>query len=231
MAPESRCSSTSLLATYRAFPVDKDRTDLVVNLNCVQPTYISYGLERGGAAPDTRSFSLMARRKDLAGIVNTVDLGHAAGEAALAPGDWEMLLQPGNAYAVTGFSGGRMGLRPSARPDGWNEFTAGDTMRGVRFTLSNSPASLHGMVTGIVREAVMGAPVYLEGYDSGSKARIGQLRTAYTDKTGAYQFDGLSPGTYRIVSTFEYAAPDTATLDTCSPILLTIGRSEPPPGT
>ena len=54
-----------------------------------------------------------------------------------------------------------------------------------------------------------GAPVYLEGWDSVAKKRVGELRVTRTDARGQYTFPNLAPGGYRILSTFEYAAPDS----------------------
>jgi hypothetical protein len=228
--PEGECvpPPTFLLATYQPLAVEEDRTDLKISLSCVQLTTISYLLLNGGNATDTRTFALQARRKDMAGIVNQLNLGNGPPSAVLAPGRWELLLQPGTGYAVTGFYGVSpgIGLRSRDRADGWNEITAGDNLRAARFVLSNSPGSLRGTVTGTAHEAVMGAPVYLEGYDSGSKTRIGELRTAYTDTLGMYQFSGLAPGAYRVLATFEYTAPDTATIESCAPKTVNIARSD-----
>ena len=35
----------------------------------------------------------------------------------------------------------------------------------------------------------------------------------WTGTGGQYQFDGLAPGAYRLLSTFEYQSPDAAAMD------------------
>ena len=69
---------------------------------------------------------------------------------------------------------------------------------------------------GIVKtlgDAVTGAPVHLEAYDPVSRRRVMDLQTTRTDLRGAYRFDGLTPGIYRVLATFEYQAPDAAAMD------------------
>ncbi len=221
----ARLCPSRLAGAYLSLPVDRDIANLAVVLRCVQPMPISYSLETGGAFRDTGNLALRARRVDLAGIGKDFNLGNGPASAALALGQWEMLLQPSTGYAVTGFYHPSSGFGPRSRADGWNVFTTGYSF-GVRFSLSNSPGSLGGVVTGIDREAVMGAPVYLEAYEPGSKTRIGELRTVYTSARGAYQFSSLAPGAYRVLATFEYLAPDTATMELSGAKAVSVGAGD-----
>jgi uncharacterized surface anchored protein len=43
------------------------------------------------------------------------------------------------------------------------------------------------------------------------------LHSTRTDMRGNYTFVGLAPGTYRLVSTFEYQSPQTGDIDAMSP--------------
>jgi hypothetical protein len=207
----SNCGASGVAGAYMSLPVDRDVTGLGIALSCVQPTQISY-MVQGGTVPDISKLSLRARRVDLAGIGDGVTIWNGVTSAVLAPGRWEVLLQPSAGYAVTGFYHSSSGVGLRNRPDGWNLITAGG-YGFVRFTLSNRSGSLGGVVIGSDREPVMGAPVYLEAYDRESKARIGELRTGYTGVRGAYEFSGLAPGAYRVLATFEYLAPDTAAME------------------
>ena len=74
-----------------------------------------------------------------------------------------------------------------------------------------------GAVTIGANDPAVGAPVYLEAYDETTRKRVVELRSTRTDVRGKYRFDGLVPGTYRVVSTFEYNAPATADIDTMRP--------------
>lgn len=59
-----------------------------------------------------------------------------------------------------------------------------------------------------------GAPVFLEAWDAGERKRmIEELREIRTDRYGRYRFEGVPPGEYRIVSTFEYRTPDPASME------------------
>ena len=100
-----------------------------------------------------------------------------------------------------------------ARADGWNEVLVGRIYSPIRFVFSSSPGTLHGLVSGIAREPVSGAPVFLEGYDPESRKRLTDLRMVYADIRGQYQVTGLAPGSYRVLSTFEFQAPDSATME------------------
>src|SRR5205807_8571038 len=123
---------------------------------------------------------------------------------------WEVSLPPPSGYYVSGFYGSGMG-RTRTRPDGWNEFLVND-YSSVRFTLSGGPGEMHGVVKSY-SDPVVGAPVYLEGYDPETRTRVTDLRAVRTDIHGLYRFQGLAPGIYRVLSTFEYQMPDTASMD------------------
>jgi len=222
----ANCRGSGLAGAYMNLPVDRDITGLTVALTCVQPTSISYSVERSGTTRNSIAPALRARRVDLAGVGDTVNLGNGPTSAVLAPGRWEMLLQPPAGYSVTGYYESSSGAGLRSRPDGWNAFTVGGH-GSLWFSLSSGAGSLRGVVTGADREAVMGAPVYLEAYDPGSKTRVGELRTVNTSARGAYQFSGLAPGSYRVLATFEYVAPDIAAMELCGAKTVSVGASDP----
>lgn len=171
------------------------------------PTGFSfYPLTAGGAnAPQ-----VTVRRKDLAGVGPAIALQLTNNSAMLAPGRWEASLLPPSGYYVSGFFGSGMG-RTRTRPDGWNEFLVTE-YSSARFTLSGGPGEMHGVVKSF-SDPVMGAPVYLEGYDPETRTRVTDLRVVRTDIHGLYRFQGLAPGIYRVLATFEYQMPDTASME------------------
>ena len=63
---------------------------------------------------------------------------------------------------------------------------------------------------------VGGAPVYLEGWDPTSRQRLVELRVTRTDLRGNYAFRYLTPGAYRVLSTFEHRDPDVGVFDKAS---------------
>ena len=52
--------------------------------------------------------------------------------------------------------------------------------------------------------------------------------TVRSDLHGQYQLIGLAPGTYRLVSTFEYNSPESADIDSMSPrtVVVEEGRDQ-----
>jgi hypothetical protein len=51
---------------------------------------------------------------------------------------------------------------------------------------------------------------------------LGELRTTRTDLRGQYHFNGLAPGLYRILGTFEYEKPDSDTMEAAGARALTL---------
>jgi hypothetical protein len=45
-----------------------------------------------------------------------------------------------------------------------------------------------------------------------SRERLGDVRSTRTDMRGVYRFDGLPPGAYRVIATFEYQQPDAGVI-------------------
>lgn len=164
--------------------------------------------------PTLADIQVFARRRDLAGPHDAQLLKITNNRAVLSAGRWElMLLPPGGQYVST-FSGPSMNPAERGRPDGWNELTVYESA-AARFGLTGGSAVIQGVVKS-TGEVVAGAPVYLEAYDPNTGQRLLDLRTVITDLQGAYRFDSIAPGTYRILSTFEYANPDPRTMDTTS---------------
>lgn len=85
----------------------------------------------------------------------------------------------------------------------------------MTFALTAGGGSVHGIVK-TLGDAVAGAPVHLEAYDPVSRRRVDDLQTTRTDLRGGYRFDGLAPGVYRVLATFEYQSPDTSAMDQAS---------------
>jgi hypothetical protein len=176
-------------------------------------------------AGGSNSMQIAARRKDLAGVGPATALQLANNSAMLAPGRWEVMLTPTPGYYVSGFYGPGFG-RSRTRPDGWNEFFANNGTGWVRFTLSGGPGEIHGVVKSY-SDPVVGAPVYLEGYDPETRKRVADLLEVRTDNHGLYRFQGLAPGIYRVLSTFEYQRPDSAAMElAAAPSVRVEARSE-----
>ena len=151
---------------------------------------------------------VLARRNDLAGPGTAEVLSLASERIQLPSGPWQFAVQPNTSFYVSGFSGPRVPPPDGLRPEGWNDYVAGDGP-AVKFTLSPSPSALHGTVkSGGV--PVVGAPVFLEPTDLELLRRVTDFLATRTDVQGNYYFTGLTPGNYRVLSSFEYLAVDSA---------------------
>ena len=157
----------------------------------------------------TPAVQFLARRKDLAGVGEPEALHVADNRTPARLGRWELMLIPPIGYYVSEFSGGPLGRGAASRPEGWNEVTSANA---IRFTLSSGGGAVHGVVKSSGQPSA-GAPVYLEAYDPAARRRVTDLRATRTDQRGQYRFEGLAPGVYRILSTFEYRSPDTAQME------------------
>ena len=151
---------------------------------------------------------LWARRVDLAATSAAAVMPLTESRAMLFSGRWEVHLLPPPGFYVSGFSS--LGSEGGSHPEAWNEIEIGN-FNIVKFTLTAGGGSLHGIVKSL-GDAVAGAPVHLESYDPVSVRRVMDLKTMRTDLRGAYRFDGLAPGIYRVLATFEYQAPDAAAM-------------------
>jgi hypothetical protein len=160
--------------------------------------------------PEAESGKLWIRRKDLAGSGESKQWTLTRGRASIPAGRWELFLEPpAGAYAAY-FYGGAISRPYRMRADGWNETVSMDR-RTMQFQLASGPGAVRGVVKS-GSDFAAGAPVYLEGWDAEAKQRVGELRSVRTDGRGQFRFDGLAPGSYRLLATFEYLNPDVETM-------------------
>jgi hypothetical protein len=164
---------------------------------------------RNGPEKDTK---LRLRRRDLAGP--GVEAVVPIAEARLFPGRWELLAVPPDGYYASAFS-----PRPEGRLDGWIEYFV-RTTQNASYYLDGGAGSIHGTI-----KDTPYALVYLEGFDPVARKRVGDLNVARADARGQYRFGNLAPGTYRLLSTFEYLNPSTETLDMASAVTFSVERS------
>ena len=161
------------------------------------------------------------RRKDLTGVgdVRQVKL-NGAGSVSLFPGRWDVLVTPPAGYYVSRFASSR---NNNDRPEGWNEILVTNFNR-FTVTLANDAGSIHGVVkSGSALGG--GAPVFLETWDPATRRRLIALRGVRADMKGNYRFDGLPPGEYRVLSTFEYLAPDAGMFDAAGAVAVRVDAS------
>jgi Carboxypeptidase regulatory-like domain len=188
---------------------------------------LSFSFQGVQGPMDAAGFKVLSKRIDLAGEAPAETLKLNNGSVSVLPGRYLVSLAPNAGYVPLDFRGCR-GERPEAgRADGWIEILVTRPCP-VRYNVSNKPGGLHGVVTSGTRDPVPGAPVFLEPYDEITRKRIVDVRTAISDIHGQFQFFGLVPGTYRLVSTFEYQMPETLDIDVMTPKIVKVeeGRDQ-----
>ena len=77
--------------------------------------------------------------------------------------------------------------------------------------LSARPARLAGRVT-MDAKAVVAAPVFLLPVNAETRRGTNGLRTTHTDAQGNYRFEGLPPGPYLALSSFDVADVNEQTM-------------------
>jgi protocatechuate 3,4-dioxygenase beta subunit len=218
------------IAAFIPLEVDRDRGDIRIALRYYpQVTFIFR--DSKGQLIDPGAVQVLARRKDLAGEGKPENLRLSKDIVTLLPGRSEIALAPDPKYYVESVYGQGVVQVERRRASGWNEIVVFGSPPPITvlLRLSSSPGRLHGTVTTSGHEPVPGAPVYLESYDVDARQRLTDLREVRTDIHGQYQFFGLAPGNYRLVGTFEFLSPDSATMESASPKTVQIeeGRDTP----
>ena len=174
--------------------------------------------------PDTDSSKLWIRRKDLAGVGASKQWPLTRNRASIPAGRWEVFLEPPAGAYASSFYGGAISRPYRMRVDGWNEGVAMEH-RPMTFQLASGAGSIRGLVKS-AGEIASGAPVYLDGWDAEGKQRVGELRSVRTDAHGQFRFDGLAPGSYRVLATFEYLSPDVDTMSEMAQEIIVAAHAE-----
>ena len=202
--------SRAVLMAYLPLEIEQDR-DVSVRLAPLPSVQFSF-VDLTGKPVDPAGLPFLVRRRELAGAGPADYLKlDSTGQVYFDPGRWELALGPNSSWYAARFTGPGSSTA-EADAAGWNEIVVSPAKSlAVEFVLSPAPATLRGAVTDSAQPAA-GAPVCLEAYDPASGARIHDLRTTRTDVHGQYTFRGLPPGSYRVLSTFDYQAPDSAAM-------------------
>ena len=144
------------------------------------------------------------------------------------PGRWDFSVAPtAQLYPVSMTMHGGAEHTAPGRADTWNEFLLGSGRRTeLTVTMASGAAGVRGKVTRSLGEPAPGAPVYLEAFDIATGQRLADLRQTLTDPRGEYRFAGLTPGSYRIVSSFDFKNPDERTMEAARARIVSVKASE-----
>jgi hypothetical protein len=196
----------AMMGGYLPLQLESDRSDIRLALSPISAPQISIWGD-GGKPVTNAKVQLTARRVDLAGAGPSQTL-----PGWLGPGRWEVMVAPMTNYYVSGFSFNATWGQPGDRADLWNRMAVEGGFTQIIVMLASNPGSLEGAVT-VDRAAAVGAMVFAEPWDPDQRTRLGDPRTTRTDVNGHYKFQGLAPGSYRVMATFEYQMPEEGEMD------------------
>lgn len=211
-------TGTATLADWRELYLDRDNDNAGLTLaRTAQAQATIVGTEGQPAAP-----TLLLRRKELDGEGIELRWPGGKGYQELLPGKWEAraVTEPSNYPASIQIIG------PPRRGDAWSEFRANkSSLVRLQVVISGKPAAVSGKAARAANDPAGGAVVFLETWDPDTGRRIGELRKQTTDSAGAFRFEGLPPGTYRLLATFEFVDPDEREMANGRLIRLTEGEA------
>lgn len=139
------------------------------------------------------------RRVDLDGISPEKQIG----SEPMLPGSYQFQLRPpSDDIWMTGLSDGQ---REHEMAEGWFSGEVGN-YSSLRIDVKGAAPSLTGAVV-LDKIPAIGAPVYIGEYDPSGNTRL-QLWQLRSDTTGHYRLGGLHPGTYRVLSSFDFDTED-----------------------
>ena len=160
------------------------------------------------------SVSLLARRQDLAETGTDREVKWP--QAMLAPGHWEFSARTGPGEYVESIAsaqgGARRTLRRDRPVDRFDVFIEARQQLGIKVVVSDKAGHVGGSVRSDAKP-VPGIPVFLWPVaEQGRRSLRGQLQTL-SDVNGQYRFDGLPPGDYRVLATFDLSEADEESMD------------------
>ena len=167
-----------------------------------------------GAIDARSSISLLARRQDLA--ETGTDREIKPPQTTLAPGHWEFSARTGPGEYVESIAslqgGPRRTLRRDRPTDRFDVFVEARAQWGIKVVVSDKAGHLGGSVRSDGK-AVPGIPVFLWPVAEQARRSLrGKLQTL-SDVNGQYRFDGLPPGDYRVLATFDLSDADEESMD------------------
>ncbi len=171
--------------------------------------------------------TLIGRRDDLSG--SNLPIKIDSPRATLAPGHWEMnaITGPGQ-YVQTILNQFRTGTRAwrAEKTAEWHDVFI-DQRAPARIQVMMSDRA--GRITGIVALAgasIPASPVFLWPVAEDNRRSLGGVRQTLADTQGHYEFQGLPPGEYRVLATFDYTQTDLEVFDEARAPAITVAASQ-----
>jgi protocatechuate 3,4-dioxygenase beta subunit len=193
--------------------LDRDYEAGTVQL--VRQTEVMFEVRRSGeSGPADIPVTLLGRRLDLSEADDARQI--PLPRAKLAPGYWEMTAAAGPNQFVELIGGLRYTYRRSRRPVGhpdWHEVLIEErSMPRIPIVVSDKAGQLAGTVTG-ENKPVPGVPVFLWPSNDQTRRQLNGPKQTLSDVDGRFRFEGLPPGDYRVLATFDLNEPDEESIE------------------
>jgi hypothetical protein len=180
------------------------------NIQVLQLPMVDIEVRRtGSSSPADVGVTLIARRVNLAETEPEREIGGL--HTVLAPGYWEMRARvPGGQYVESIVNLRNSYRRPwkAERASDWFEvFIEPRAGARIRITISGQAGKISGGVTAEGKPAP-GVPLFLWPVAESARRSLSGTPQTLSDTEGRYRFDGLPPGDYRVLATFDASEID-----------------------
>jgi hypothetical protein len=171
--------------------------------------------------------TVIGRRDDLSG--SDLPIKVPSPRAILAPGHWEMNALPGpDQYVQAILNQFRTGTRPwrAERPAEWYDiFTDQRAPARIQVMVSDRAGHVTGTV-GLAGASIPGSPVFLWPVSDDARRSLGGVRQTLADTQGHFDFQGLPPGDYRVLATFDYSQADLEVFEEARAPTITVAAGQ-----
>jgi hypothetical protein len=189
--------------------------DELATVVMVPPPRVNIVFEGLNGVTDARpDVTLTVRRQDLAGTGPEREIKPP--QTTLQPGHWEIRARTGPGEYVESiantYGGPRRSIRRERPTDSFDVFIETRLQASIKVVFSSTA----GTIAGNVRTAGKpepGIPVFLWPVAEQARRSLGGQLRIISDVNGAFRFDSLPPGDYRLLATFDLNEADEESME------------------
>ena len=167
----------------------------------------------------------LLRRRDLGVVGPWMDLATLAG-FRLPPGYWEISARVAAKEYVSGVSQPMNRREPG--PEAYTMFVPMGKNSAANLTVRVADGA--AVISGVVRKdgnGVAAAPVFLWPLTDTARRALGGGRSLRAGPDGRFRFEGLAPGSYRVLSSYDFREVDEDVMELAGKlVVLTAGQTE-----
>jgi protocatechuate 3,4-dioxygenase beta subunit len=206
-------SRTGSEAGYTELYLEKDNDSGGVRMQRLPE--VNWEFRRDGAPLlPMPSITLSGRREDLSNLDEARAI--PIPKAPIAPGNWEISATPGSGQYIESiantFNRRRRAWKVDLSADAYDVYIEAGYSGRLVVSISDKAAQITGAVTN-EGAPVAGAPVFLWPVSEQARRSLRGWRSMLTTADGKFHFDGLPPGDYRMLATFDMSEVDADTME------------------